>query len=50
MHERVTKLCLNWLLVILCFTTMFMKLFLYMLQLVSEIEQIERQLMRAIHS
>ncbi len=29
MDERVTTLCLNWLLVILCLTTMFMKLFLY---------------------
>ena len=50
MHERLTTLCLNWLLVIPRLTTVSVKLFFYMPQLANEIEQIGMQLMTVIHS
>ena len=50
MHERLTTLCLNWLLVILCLTTVSVKLFLYMPQPANAIEQIGMHLITANHN
>jgi len=50
MHRRVTLLCLNRLLVILCLTTVSVKLFLYMPQPDYAIDQIGMQLITANHN
>ena len=50
MHERLTRLCLNWLLDILCLTTESVKLFLYMPQSAYTIEQIGMHLITANHN
>ena len=50
MHERLTTLYRNWLLVILCLTTVSVKLFLYMPQPDNAIDQIGMQLKAANHN
>ena len=50
MHRRLASLHLNWLRVILCLTTVSLKLFLYMPPPDNAIDQIGMQLMTANHN